>query len=70
MTRITGVFSTQEVNLSVPIKKLDEDLETIQLELNMRSLSLANIPHESVPAEVGEDDNVELRTWGEPSNLD
>jgi len=35
------------------IKKLDKELETIQSELNTCSLTLPNIPHESVPAGEG-----------------
>lgn len=47
------------------IKKLDEELSVIEGQLNHLLLSLPNVPHESVPIGESEDDNVEIRKWGE-----
>ncbi|MCU1808802.1 serine--tRNA ligase [Cytobacillus firmus] len=47
------------------IKTLDEELRTVEEELDQLLLSIPNIPHESVPDGETEDDNVEIRKWGE-----
>ncbi len=47
------------------IKKLDEELRHVESELEHLLLSIPNIPHESVPVGETEDDNVEIRKWGE-----
>ncbi|HHO68789.1 MAG TPA: serine--tRNA ligase, partial [Gammaproteobacteria bacterium] len=41
-------------------------LNEVQEELNALLMGVPNIPHESVPVGSDEDDNVELRRWGEP----
>lgn len=46
------------------IKALDEELRTVEEELDQLLLSIPNIPHESVPVGETEDDNVEIRKWG------
>ena len=51
------------------IKKLDEELAVVEEQLNRLLLSLPNIPHESVPIGESEDDNVEIRKWGEVPNF-
>lgn len=47
------------------IKSLDEELRTVEENLERLLLSIPNIPHESVPVGGTEDDNVEVRQWGE-----
>ena len=47
------------------IKDLDERLRTVEAELEQLLLSIPNIPHESVPIGETEDENVEIRKWGE-----
>ncbi|WP_186673698.1 serine--tRNA ligase [Sporosarcina sp. BP05] len=47
------------------IKKLDEELNTVEEELNYIMMRTPNIPHDSVPVGDSEDDNVEIRVWGE-----
>lgn len=47
------------------IKTLDESLRTVEASLERIMLSIPNIPHESVPVGETEDDNVEVRKWGE-----
>ena len=45
-------------------------LDDIQAQLNAMLMGMPNLPHESVPPGLSEDDNVEVRTWGEPTVLD
>ncbi|MCG7346543.1 serine--tRNA ligase [Sporosarcina sp. ACRSL] len=47
------------------IKSLDEQLSQVEEDLNYIMMRIPNIPHESVPVGDSEDDNVEIRTWGE-----
>ncbi|MGG1401175.1 serine--tRNA ligase [Bacillus salipaludis] len=46
------------------IKTLDDELRSVEEILEMLLLSIPNIPHESVPVGETEDDNVEIRQWG------
>lgn len=47
------------------IKRLDDELTTVEEQLEKLLLSIPNIPHDSVPIGDTEDDNVEVRSWGE-----
>ncbi|WP_127589070.1 serine--tRNA ligase [Paenibacillus koleovorans] len=47
------------------IKQLDEELRVLEEDQAKILLSIPNMPHESVPVGKSEDDNVELRQWGE-----
>jgi seryl-tRNA synthetase len=51
------------------IKELDEEVRTVESELDQVLLSIPNVPHASVPVGTSEDDNIELRKWGQPSEL-
>jgi seryl-tRNA synthetase len=48
------------------IKVLDDELRQVEETLETLLLSIPNIPHESVPVGESEEDNVEIRKWGEP----
>lgn len=53
--------------------QLDEslaDLDEVQYDLNDIIKSIPNIPHDSVPGGKTEEDNEEIRTWGEPKSFD
>ncbi len=52
------------------IKGLDDQLRDVEETLEKLLLSIPNIPHESVPVGETEDDNVEIRKWGEIPNFD
>lgn len=51
--------------VSDKIKELDERLREVEGQLEEILLTIPNIPHESVPVGLTEDNNVEIRTWGE-----
>lgn len=52
------------------LKAAAERLDAIQVELNTMLMSVANLPHESVPVGSDETGNVEVRRWGTPKNFD
>ncbi|MBN0988652.1 serine--tRNA ligase [Amphritea pacifica] len=47
-----------------------EQLKEVQEQMDALLMGMPNIPHESVPAGLSEDDNIEIRKWGEPTQLD
>ena len=46
-----------------------QELDDIQTELNDLLMGIPNIPHESVPEGKDENDNLEIRKWGEPTDF-
>ncbi len=52
------------------VKTIDEELRAVEDKLQLMMLSIPNIPHESTPIGETEDDNVEVRTWGEVPTTD
>lgn len=52
------------------IKVLDEEIRQLEANLNDLVLSIPNISHESVPDGASEEDNIVIRTWGEPTAFD
>ncbi|MGQ5712275.1 serine--tRNA ligase [Desulforudis sp. DRI-14] len=55
--------------VSQRIKELDEDVRRAEENIQSLMLQIPNIPHPSVPYGKGEEDNVEIRRWGEPRNF-
>lgn len=47
------------------IKVLDEELRSVEETLDLLLMSIPNIPHESVPIGDTEDENVEIKKWGQ-----
>ncbi|SDN93945.1 serine--tRNA ligase [Bacillus sp. OK048] len=47
------------------IKVLDDELRSVEETLDLLLMSIPNIPHESVPVGETEDENVEIRKWGQ-----
>ncbi|HYP67489.1 MAG TPA: serine--tRNA ligase [Thiobacillaceae bacterium] len=45
-------------------------LATLQDRLNSLLMGIPNVPHESVPAGQGSDENMEMSRWGEPRKFD
>ncbi|MCE7792739.1 serine--tRNA ligase [Salipaludibacillus sp. CUR1] len=60
----SGVIAEMQ-NVSAEIKRLDEEQRELDEDLNHILLTLPNIPHESAPVGAEEDENEEVRTWGE-----
>lgn len=52
------------------ISALDGKLKEIETELRAIMLSIPNIPKEDVPVGADENDNPEVRKWGEPRKFD
>ncbi|MEX1030020.1 MAG: serine--tRNA ligase [Paenibacillaceae bacterium] len=48
------------------IKSLDEEIRSLEVSINDLVMSIPNFPHASVPIGKSEDDNQEIRRWGEP----
>ena len=48
------------------LKKKQEELDTLRGKMDELLLGVPNLPHESVPAGKSEEDNVEMRRFGEP----
>ncbi|NLM25262.1 MAG: serine--tRNA ligase [Firmicutes bacterium] len=55
--------------VSQTIKDFDEQLRVIDEQLKDRLLRIPNIPHESVPKGDSDEDNIEVRRWGEPKDF-
>lgn len=52
------------------LKQCSDELEKIQNELHAELLNIPNIPHASVPDGLGEENNLEIRRWGELPKFD
>lgn len=60
-----------EVNqLGQELEQTKTALDEVLRQLEAITLSLPNLPHESVPFGKGEQDNQEIRRWGTPKNFD
>lgn len=56
-------------NVSERIKKLDDEVRQVDEQLNQIMYSIPNVPHESVPIGMNEEENVVVRTWGTPPDF-
>jgi seryl-tRNA synthetase len=52
------------------LKSSETELRDLQAELDQMLMDIPNIPDDSVPDGNDEDDNVEIRRWGEPETFD
>jgi len=52
------------------IADLDQKRATAETKMNELLSTLPNVPHESVPLGESEEDNVEIRRWGNPPSFD
>jgi seryl-tRNA synthetase len=55
--------------LGKQLKTKEQELAALQEELHGILMEIPNIPHVSVPAGKGEEDNPEVRKWGEPASF-
>jgi seryl-tRNA synthetase len=51
------------------IKGLDDQVRQVEEQLNEAMLQVPNMPHESVPVGRDENENVVVRTWGQPKEF-
>jgi seryl-tRNA synthetase len=65
----TGIMDRMKT-LSGQIKELDAQVTEVDNELYERMLNIPNVPHPDVPQGETDADNVEVRTWGEPTAFD
>ncbi len=56
--------------VSARIKGIDDDLKGVEEELKSLLLTLPNLPDEVIPVGTSEDDNKEVKKWGEPKAFD
>jgi len=56
--------------VSARIKHLDDELKEVADDLEAALLMLPNLPHPSCPVGAGEEENVEVRSWGKPRVFD
>jgi seryl-tRNA synthetase len=57
-------------DLGTKLDAADSDLQTLQSQLSEIELGLPNLLHDDVPAGSDEDDNTEIKRWGEPRSYD
>lgn len=57
-------------DVSARIKQLDDELRQVDEDLEAALLVLPNLPHPSCPIGAGEEENVEVRRWGQPREFD
>lgn len=68
-----GIDSTElkenMAKVSNKIKELDVEVLEIERKTKMLLLTIPNVPHVSTPVGESEDDNVEIRRWGKPTEF-
>lgn len=57
-------------DLSDKIKVIDDEIRNAEGEIEYLLMRVPNVPHPDVPQGTTDDDNVEVRTWGEPTKFD
>ena len=65
----TEVFAEMK-KLSDEIKEADAKVRELEEKINAIMLTIPNIPNETVPQGDTDEDNVEIRKWGEPTKFD
>ncbi len=69
----TGEDATEIIEkmrtVSSDIAGFDETIADLRARIHAELIKLPNIPHESVPVGRTEDENVIVRTWGDPGSL-
>lgn len=56
--------------VSKQIRNFDEELREVDGKIQDHLLRIPNIPHESVQVGASEDDNIEIRRWGDQTKFD
>lgn len=69
-TKSTDDLMAKMASISADMKQAEDELKALQDTIQAAALAIPNIPDDSVPEGVDENDNVEVRTWGEPRQFD
>ena len=56
--------------VSNQIKQLGEEARQLKKEVNQVLMYLPNVPHQSVPVGSDENENLEIKRWGEIPSFD
>ena len=48
---------------------MDEKVRAVEAEMEYNLMRIPNVPHPDVPQGTTDEDNVQIRTWGEPTSL-
>ncbi|MCC0646562.1 MULTISPECIES: serine--tRNA ligase [unclassified Clostridioides] len=56
--------------LSDKIKGIDEKVKEVEAKMEYALMRIPNVPHPDVPQGETDEDNVQVRTWGEPTKFD
>jgi len=57
-------------DLRTMIRGLEEEVRSLDEQLEELLLQVPNTPHSSVPVGIGEEENIVVRSWGEPKKFD
>ncbi len=66
----TDALMAEMATISSDMKQAEDALKALQDKILAAALTIPNLPDDSVPAGKDEDDNVEMRRWGEPRQFD
>lgn len=66
----TDALMAEMATISSEMKQAEDALKALQEKIQAAALTIPNLPDDSVPAGKDENDNVEIRRWGEPRQFD
>lgn len=65
----SAIFAEVE-SFGAKLTECEQQLNELQAQIRELQMGIPNIPHESVPQGQDEEDNIEVRKWGEPASFD
>jgi seryl-tRNA synthetase len=68
--RVTEEQMARMKQVSGRIKDLDAHRKALEMEIGRIAMAIPNLPHPSVPVGRGEEDNVQVKVWGERPDFD
>lgn len=66
----TDALMAEMATISSEMKQAEDALKALQEKIQAAALTIPNLPDDSVPAGKDENDNVEMRRWGEPRQFE
>ena len=66
---VSGIFAEMKT-ISDKAKELDDEIRVVDEKIGRLMMEIPNIPHPSVPMGDTDEDNVEIRKFGEPTKFD